>query len=308
MIISSAVKKILNYYEADNIGSKTNLSRILMHGKLGGTGKVVILPVDQGFEHGPVRSFAPNVASFDPHYHFELAIEAGLSAYAAPLGMLEAGAGTFAGAIPTILKINSSNSLLSPTNQPNQAITATVKDALRLGCIGVGFTIYPGSDHSLDMMEEIKEITAEAKSLGLIVLIWSYPRGAGISKEGETAIDITSYAAHMGVLLGAHIVKVKPPKIHIEQSEAKKYYEKYQIDISDLEARVRHVKQCCFNGRRLVIFSGGESKADEDIYKEVTSIHKGGGDGVIIGRNSFQRSKEEALKLLDNIISILRAE
>src|SRR6201997_4859895 len=111
MRVTQKVKKILDWYEGDNPGVKANLARILSTGKLGGTGKVVILPVDQGFEHGPARSFAPNPAAYDPHYHFQLAIEAGLNAYAAPLGFLEAGADTFAGRIPTILKLNNANSM-----------------------------------------------------------------------------------------------------------------------------------------------------------------------------------------------------
>ena len=151
MRITQRVKKILDWYESDNPGSKGNLARILMEGKLGGTGKLVILPVDQGFEHGPARSFAPNPAAYDPHYHFQLAIEAGLSAYAAPLGMIEAGADSFAGAIPTILKMNSSNSLAT---SKDQAVTASVNDALRLGCSAIGFTIYPGSEYAFDQMQE----------------------------------------------------------------------------------------------------------------------------------------------------------
>ena len=123
---------------------KGNLCRMLMQGRLGGTGKMIILPVDQGFEHGPARSFAPNPAAYDPHYHYQLAIDAGLNAYAAPLGMIEAGADTFAGQIPTILKMNSSNSLVPGSAPFNQAITASVDDALRLGCAAIGFTVYPG--------------------------------------------------------------------------------------------------------------------------------------------------------------------
>jgi len=146
MKVSQKVRKILAGYEADNPGTKGNLARILMHGRLGGTGKLVILPVDQGFEHGPARSFAPNPEGYDPHYHYQLAIDAGLSAYASTLGMLEAGADTFAGAIPTILKCNSANSL--STNK-DQAVTASVGDALRLGCAAIGFTIYPGRKTSL---------------------------------------------------------------------------------------------------------------------------------------------------------------
>src|SRR5271155_3499478 len=130
MRVNQRVRKILDNYESDNPGTKANLARILMQGRLGGTGKLVILPVDQGFEHGPARSFAANPPAYDPHYHFALAIEAGLSAYAAPLGMIEAGAGTFAGQIPTILKLNSANSLAT---DKNQALTGSVNDALRLG-------------------------------------------------------------------------------------------------------------------------------------------------------------------------------
>src|ERR1700761_2649701 len=150
MKMTPRVREILSHYESDNPGTKANLARILMQGRLGGTGKLVILPVDQGFEHGPARSFAPNPPAYDPHYHFELAIEAGLSAYAAPLGMLEAGASTFAGQIPLILKVNSSNSPSAAKSDPSQAITGSVRDALRLGCSAIGFTIYPGSDVQFD--------------------------------------------------------------------------------------------------------------------------------------------------------------
>jgi class I fructose-bisphosphate aldolase len=305
MKITQKVRKILANYESDNPGTKANLARILMEGKLGGSGKLVILPVDQGFEHGPARSFAPNPDAYDPHYHYELAIDAGLSAYAAPLGMLEAGADTFAGAIPTILKLNSSNSLATAKDQ---AVTGTVNDALRLGCAAIGFTIYPGSDYAFEMMEEIRELAEEAKAAGLAVVMWSYPRGDGISKEGETAMDICAYAAHMATLLGAHIIKVKPPTAHLEQPEAKKVYEKEKIDISTMAARIRHVTQACFNGRRIVVFSGGASKGLEGLYEEVRGIRDGGGNGSIIGRNTFQRPRADALAMLDQIIKIYQGK
>jgi class I fructose-bisphosphate aldolase len=305
MKMTPKVQKILSNYESDNPGTKANLARILMQGRLGGTGRLVILPVDQGFEHGPARSFAPNPAAYDPHYHFQLALEAGLSAYAAPLGMIEAGAGSFAGQIPTILKVNSSNSLASAKDQ---AITGSVGDALRLGCSAIGFTIYPGSDHCFEMMAEIRELAEEAKSVGLAVVVWSYPRGGGLSKEGETAIDITAYAAHMAALLGAHIIKVKPPTAHLEQAEAKKVYEKEKIPVGTLAERIAHVVQSCFNGRRLVVFSGGAAKDTKGILEEVKSLRDGGATGSIIGRNTFQRPREEALKMLDQIIGIYKGE
>jgi len=303
MLISSAVRKILGYYESDNPGVKTNIARLLMHGKLAGAGNLIILPVDQGFEHGPGRSYAANPDAYDPHYHFQLAVDAGLSAYAAPLGWLEAGADTFAGAIPTILKMNSSNSLLSKTLAPNQAGTASIDDALRLGCSAIGFTIYPGSDDSLIMFEEIRELAHEAKSCGLAVIIWSYARG-NVTKDGETALDVISYGAHMAALLGAHIIKVKLPTQHLEMPEAKQQYVQHQIKIDTLVDRVRHVKQCCFNGRRLVVFSGGETKDAQGVLEDAKAIKAGGGNGSIIGRNCFQRPRLEAMDLLEKLIKI----
>jgi class I fructose-bisphosphate aldolase len=308
MRVSQKVKRILDGYEGDNPGTKANLARILMHGKLGGSGRLVILPVDQGFEHGPARSFAPNPPAYDPHYHYQLAIDAGLSAYAAPLGFLEAGADSFAGAIPTILKVNSANSLARAKEAPSQAITAGVKDALRLGCAAIGFTIYPGSDAAYDMIRDITELAREAKSYGLAVVIWSYPRGGALSKQGETAVDICAYAAHMAALLGAHIIKVKPPTEHLELEAAKKVYEAQKIAIGTLAERVKHVVQACFDGKRIVVFSGGEAKDLEGVFNEVRGIRDGGGNGSIIGRNTFQRPKEVALKMLDTIVQIYQGK
>jgi class I fructose-bisphosphate aldolase len=305
MTITPRVREILSCYESDNPGTKANLARILMQGRLGGTGRLVILPVDQGFEHGPARSFAPNPAGYDPHYHFQLAIDAGLSAYAAPLGMIEAGAATFAGQIPLILKLNSANSLSRLKEDSDQAVTGSIADALRLGCSAIGFTIYPGSDVAYDQFEEIRELAEEAKSVGLAVVIWSYPRGGTLSKAGETAVDICAYAAHMAALLGAHIIKVKPPTALLELDAAKKVYEKQGIPIATMTDRIRHVVQACFNGRRIVVFSGGETKDSLDgLYQEIRELRDGGANGSIIGRNTFQRPREEALALLDRIIDI----
>ena len=302
------IKRILSYYESDNPGTKANLARILMSGKLGGTGKLVILPVDQGFEHGPARSFAKNSPAYDPHYHFKLAIDAGLSAFAAPLGLIEAGADTFAGQIPLIMKVNSSNSLSNAKTAPSQALTGSVSEAIRLGCSAVGFTIYPGSEMALDMISEIQEIAVEAKDAGLAVVVWSYPRGGDISKEGETAIDIVSYAAHMAALVGAHIIKVKPPTSYIEQDEAKKIYLSENIPISSLNERIKHVVQSCFNGKRIVVFSGGSSKDREGLLEEIKELYIGGASGSIIGRNSFQRPYNEAITLLNQIIDIYKGK
>jgi fructose-bisphosphate aldolase, class I len=298
------VKEILSWYGSDNPGTLANLARLLTHGRLGGTGKLVILPVDQGFEHGPARSFAPNPDGYDPRYHFQLAIDAGCNAYAAPLGFIEAGAAEFAGQVPLILKLNNSDSLSKMGGAPCSAVTGSVKEAVRLGCAAVGYTIYPASDARNTQYQDLREITEEAKANGLAVVVWSYPRGTGVSKDGETAVDIAAYAAQIAAQLGAHIIKVKPPKELVEHPEAKKVYEKYNIPIKTLPERVRHVVQSAFNGRRIVIFSGGEAKGTEEVLAEIRGIKEGGGFGSIMGRNAFQRPKAEALKLLAEVMKI----
>ncbi len=303
--ITDETKRILGFYESDSVGVRTNLARLLTHGKLGGTGKLVILPVDQGFEHGPARSFATNPDAYDPAYLYHLAIEAGLSALAAPLGLLESAAERYLAQVPTILKVNSSNALAT---QNDQAVTASVEDALRLGCVAVGFTIYPSSDQQFAMFEELREIARHAKSVGLAVVVWSYPRGGTLTKEGETALDVIAYAAHMACLLGAHIVKVKPPSDHLFLPEAKKVYEQHKIERDTLSARVRHVLQSCFAGRRLVVFSGGSAKGDQALLDEVRELRDGGASGSIIGRNAFQRPYKEARVLLDQIITIYQGK
>lgn len=299
------VREILSWYGSDNPGTLTNMARMLNTGRLSGTGRLVILPVDQGFEHGPARSFAKNPDAYDPAYHFELAIESGCNAYAAPLGALEAAAREYAGEIPLILKVNNSDTLYG-NKSPISAMTSAVDDALRLGCAGIGFTIYPGSSDRKQMYEEIRHASAEAKKAGLVVVVWSYPRGEQLSKEGETAIDVIAYGAQIAAQLGAHFIKVKPPTSHIEQDAARKVYEAQGIKVTGLADRVRHVIQSSFNGKRVVIFSGGEAKGTEDVLKEVKEIAHGGGFGSIMGRNAFQRPKKEAIALLHSVQDAFR--
>ncbi len=306
--MDARVKEILSWYDGDNAGTRTNLARIMNHGRLAGTGRFVILPVDQGFEHGPARSFAVNPAGYDPTYHFRLAIEAGCNAYAAPLGFLEAGAAEFAGDIPLILKMNN-HDVLNDEKDPLSSVTGSVKDALRLGCVAAGFTIYPGSAQAQTMYEQCREMIAECKAHGLASVVWSYPRGSSISKAGETGIDVVAYAAQIAAQLGAHIIKVKPPTSHIEQAEAKKAYEKAAVPISTLAERIRHVVQSAFGGRRIVIFSGGATnESEEALYDEYRAIRDGGGFGSIIGRNSFQRAKPRALEFLSTVMKIYSGE
>ena len=306
--MTERVHEILSWYAGSNPpGVLANLARMLDHGALGGTGRMVILPVDQGFEHGPARSFAPNPPGYDPRYHFQLAIDAGCNAYAAPLGFLETGAADYAGQIPLILKVNN-HDLLYDSPDPAPAQTASVKDALRLGCAAIGYTIYPGSSMRKEMYETLRELAEEAKSVGLAVVVWSYPRGSAISKEGETALDVVAYAAQIACQLGAHVVKVKPPTAYLEQKEAKKVYETQNIPRETLAERVRHVVQSSFGGRRIVIFSGGAKGSDDKIFDEVRGIRDGGGFGSIIGRNSFQRPREEALKFLSTVMKLYKGE
>jgi class I fructose-bisphosphate aldolase len=301
--MTDAVKKILSNYTSDNPGTRANLVRLLNSGKLAGTGKLVILPVDQGFEHGPARSFAANPAGYDPYYHAQLAVDAGCNGYAAPLGFLEAIADEYAGELPLILKANSHDSL-SGEQDPIPAQTGSVYDALRLGCVGIGFTIYPGSANWREMYEQLRDLAEEAKAHGLIVVVWSYPRGTSLSKEGQTAMDVCAYAAQIACQMGAHLVKVKLPSDHLEQDAARKVYEKEKVAIKKTSDRVKHVVESCFNGRRMVIFSGGSKASEKAFFNDIRAIRAGGGSGSIIGRNSFQRPKRSALKFLSTVMGI----
>lgn len=301
--MTDRVREILSWYRSDNPGTLANLYRILNTGRLAGSGKMVILPVDQGFEHGPARSFAPNPAGYDPRYHFQVAIDAGCNAYAAPLGFIEAGAAEFAGQVPLILKANNSDILYSDPD-PIPAVTATAEDALRLGCSAIGFTIYPGSSNRKEMYQELRELTLEAKAAGLAVVVWSYPRGSGLSKQGETAVDVCAYAAQIAAQLGAHIIKVKPPSAHIEVEAARKCMEAGGVKTDTLADRIAHVVQAAFNGRRIVIFSGGETASVDDVLEVNRQTALGGAFGTIMGRNSFQRPYDEAVDLLQKVMDI----
>ncbi len=305
--MKKAIQKILDNYRGENAGVRANLARLLNHGKLGGTGKMVILPVDQGFEHGPARSFAVNPPGYDPLYHAQLAIDSGCNGYAAPYGFIQAVADQYAGELPLILKVNSHDSL-SGEKDPIPAQTASVQDALRFGCCAIGYTIYPGSAFWREMYEQLSELTEEAKNHGLAVIVWSYPRGTNLTKEGETGIDVAAYAAQIACQMGANVIKVKLPTAHIEQDAARKVYESENVPIGTQAERVRHVVQSAFDGKRIVIFSGGSKQSDEKVFNEIRAIRDGGGFGSIIGRNSFQRPRDEAIKFLDTIMKIYQGK
>lgn len=301
--MSTRVDEILSWYPTADPRTIGNLRRMLVHGRTGGTGKLVVLPVDQGFEHGPGRSFAANPAGYDPRYHAQLAVDAGCSAHALPLGACELVAPRYAAELPLILKCNSSDSLYVGTD-PEPAVTASVEDAVRLGCVAVGFTIYPGSAGRNRMYEQLRSLARDADAAGLVLVVWSYPRGSGISKDGQTAVDVVAYAAHLAAQLGAHVIKVKPPTEHIESDQARAALDKAGVPLGTLADRVRHVVQSAFDGHRIVIFSGGAAKETAAVLEENRQTALGGGFGTIMGRNSFQRPHDEAVQLLHDVMDI----
>jgi class I fructose-bisphosphate aldolase len=234
-----------------------------------------------------------------------MALEGGLSAYACPLGFMEFIARKYAGQVPLILKLNSHESLHEDP-EPLPAVTAGIEDALRLGCDAIGFTIYPGSSRAIDGYEQLRELAAEAKAAGLLVVVWSYPRGGDLSSEGETALDVVAYAAQIAAQLGANIIKVKPPSAAFSTNTLKDLYGKNNIASSTLAERFAHVVQSAFAGRRVVIFSGGAKASDQEIIDTAKAIKAGGGFGSIMGRNIFQRPKAEALQLASQVMDIYR--
>ena len=297
------VDEILSWYPSDDHRTLANLRRILEQGRTGGSGKLVVLPVDQGFEHGPGRSFAPNPPGYDPRYHAQLALDAGCSAHALPLGAAQLVAPDYAERLPLILKCNSSDGLYVGAD-PEPAQTADVEDAVRLECTAVGFTIYPGSAARNEMYQQLRRLARDAADAGLPLVVWSYPRGSGVSKEGRTAVDVVGYAAHLACQLGAHIVKVKPPTDMIESDEARAALTKAGVPLDTLADRVRHVVQSAFDGHRIVIFSGGAAKETAAVLEENRQTALGGGFGTIMGRNSFQRPHDQAVQLLHNVMDI----
>ena len=258
----------------------------------------IITPFDSSvISYGKILQFGPG--------GFAVSIEAGCNGYAAPLGFIECIAHEYAGHLPLILKVNNSDSLGGP-EEPCSSLTSAVDDALRLGCAAIGYTIYPGSGLRNQMYQDLRDLINEARAVGLPTIVWSYPRGGTLTKDGETAIDVVAYAAQIACQLGAHVVKVKPPTEIVFQDAAKKSYE--NIPIGTLAERIQHVVQSCFAGKRIVIFSGGAAKGTEAVLEEIKEIAKGGGFGSIVGRNAFQRNQADAVKLLHDIMDLYAAQ
>lgn len=296
---------ILSNYRADTAGVRQNLHRLLTHGTLGHTGKLLIYSIDQGFEVGPDQVFGEFSHGYDPWFHFKLACAGKLSALAAPVGIIETSVDQFLGKIPLILKVNSNNNMMAENTQRRyQSITASVDDALRLGCIGIGFTIYPGSEDSYTMFEELAEISREAKAKGLIVMVWAYPKGPDMTKADETCIDATGYAIHIASLLGAHIIKAKLPSAKIWNPKLEPQFKKNALE--SLPHRLHHVLRCALSRKRIVLFSGGEKVTDAEFLETIHAIAEAGGGGSVIGRNFFQRTFNDGLSLIENVANIYK--
>ena len=301
------MEEIISWYRSTNTpAQQKNLLRILNHGRIGGTGKLMILPIDQILEHGPGRAFEPNPLMYDPLEQAQFAIDGGFNAFAAPLGSLERSFEVLARHnVPTILKVNSHNLMIPDEKNPRPSIHSWVGDAVRLGCEAVGFTLYPGSIHSNQIEQQAKELIADARKAGLITVLWIYPRGEGLIPGQERAVDIIAYAVALGASLGAHIIKVKLPLEGYGLESNKKLGIYDNLNTKTLKNRIGLVMKAAYNGHRIVIHSGGDFTNAETLEEEVRAIREGGAFGTIMGRNAFQRPAVEALDLVSDLQDIL---
>jgi len=293
-----------------------SLQSLFDNGRLGGTGYLSILPVDQGIEHSAGASFAPNPQYFDPENIVKLAIEGGCNAVASTFGVLGSVARKYAHKIPFIVKINH-NELLTLPNKFDQILFGTVKEAHSLGAVAVGATIYFGSDESTRQITEISEAFAQAHELGMACILWCYLRNPKFkTPEGDmhAAADLTSQANHLGVTIQADIIKQKLPTTNggykaVEQALGSSYGKTSKLVYEKLTTAnpidlVRYQVANCFMGRSGLINSGGESKGASDLAEAVRTAvvnKRGGGMGLISGRKAFQRPMSEGIELLNSI-------
>jgi len=297
-----------------NPGVLRSLQTLHDNGRLGKTGYVSILPVDQGIEHSAGASFAPNPVYFDPENIVKLAIEGGCNAVASTYGVLGMVSRKFAHKIPFIVKINH-NELLTYPNQFDQVMFGTIEQAKNMGAVAVGATIYFGSDESTRQITEVAEAFAYAHELGMATILWCYLRNSKFkTKEGDmhTAADLTGQANHLGVTIQADIIKQKLPErnggynsLNVESSYGKTNPKIYSDLSSDNPIDlVRYQVANCYMGRCGLINSGGESKGASDLADAVRTAvinKRGGGTGLISGRKAFQRPMSEGVELLNAI-------
>ncbi len=286
-----------------------NMQAILNHGRLGGTGYVSILPVDQGIEHSAGASFAPNPIYFDPERIVELAVEGGCNAVASTLGVLGSVARKYAHKIPFLLKLNH-NELVTYPNKFDQVPFASVQQAADMGCAAVGATIYFGSEESSRQIQEVSEAFAMAHELGMVTVLWCYLRNSGFKHDGtdyHASADITSQANHLGVTIQADIIKQKLATnnggynaIGFGKTHPKVYEQLSSDHPIDL---CRYQVAGCYMGRMGLINSGGASGKDDFGAAAKTAVinKRAGGMGLISGRKAFQRPMEDGVKLLNTI-------
>ncbi|MFO7838080.1 MAG: class I fructose-bisphosphate aldolase [Desulfosalsimonadaceae bacterium] len=293
-----------------------NLQSVLNHGRLGGTGYVSILPVDQGIEHSAGASFAPNPIYFDPENIVKLAMEGGCNAVASTLGVLGAVSRKYAHKIPFIVKLNH-NELLTYPNKFDQRMFASVEQAFQMGAVAVGATVYFGSQESDRQIEEVSRAFAHAHELGMFTVLWCYLRNDGFKKDGvdyHAAADLTGQANHLGVTIEADVIKQKMPKnnggfteINFGKTDKLVYNEltsEHPIDLT------RYQVANCYMGRIGLINSGGPSGKDDlqQAVKTAVINKRAGGMGLISGRKAFQKSMKEGVELLNAIQDVYLAE
>jgi class I fructose-bisphosphate aldolase len=282
-------------------GKRTRLRRLLF--EFGpGNGTLLLLPIDQGIEHGP-RDFFPNPASKDPEYQFRLAAEAGYSAIACEIGLATKYYPDYAGQVPLILKLNGKTDV-PPSDEPVSPCNSSVEDAVRLGADAVGYTSYVGSPRQEEDFIQLRKVRQDCDRYGMPLVIWAYPRGEAMEeKGGRDSLYAIDYAARIAMEMGADVVKLNMPKLDPEND--KKSPAPYnEMEVTQQEAIAHCVESA---GRALVVLSGG-SKADDEVVLEHTKmVAEAGGSGVIFGRNVWQREWSEALEIIDKIKETLLA-
>ncbi len=288
-----------------------NLAALFGNGRLGGTGYVSILPVDQGIEHSGAASFAPNPKYFDPRNIIELAIDGGCNAVASTFGVLGATSRRYAHRIPFIVKMNH-NELLTAPNRFDQVMYGSVDQAFELGAAGVGATIYFGSEESTRQIQEVSEAFAHAHQLGMFTVLWCYLRNDAFKVDGtdyHAAADLTGQANHIGVTIEADIIKQKLPTNNGGYNAIKGFGKTSKLVYDELTTD-HPIDLCrwqlanCYMGRSGLINSGGESKGDSDTVEAVRTAvinKRAGGTGLISGRKAFQRPMAEGVSLLNAI-------
>jgi class I fructose-bisphosphate aldolase len=276
-------------------GKRARLRRLLF--EFGpGNGTLMLLPIDQGIEHGP-RDFFPNPASKDPSYQFRLAAEAGYSALACQIGMAEKYYPDYAGQVPLILKVNGKTDV-PPSDDALSTTNASVEDAVRLGADAVGYTLYVGSPRQGEDLHQLKGVREDCDRYGMPLVVWAYPRGRDIDeKGGQLSFYAIDYAARLAMEMGADVVKLNFPKLDPDKAkDSPAPYNEMDVSIEDAVSQI-----VASAGRSLVVLSGGSRTDDETVIGHTKAIMEAGGSGVIFGRNVWQREWNDALEIIEQI-------